>query len=130
MQVERDGNVAGEHFLVHGALVEVVLAAAAANGDAGDPDVDALPIEFHAGAAGGGEDAAPVGIGAGEGGFHQRRIRDGARDLLGGAIGWGAAHFDFDHALRAFAIFDDRKRERHADAFQRGAECSCSRRLR
>ena len=66
MQIEANGNVPGEHFLVNGALIEIVFAAAAANGDACDPDVGALPIEFDAGATGGSEDAAPVRVGAGE----------------------------------------------------------------
>ena len=85
-------------------------------------NIDALEIECDAGAAGGGEDAAPVGVGAGEGGLYERRIRDGARDLICGAIAWGAADFDFDHALRAFAVGDDREREGLADVFERGAE--------
>ena len=122
MQDRGDRHIPGEHFLMNGELVESVFAAAAANGDACDPDIDALTIEFHAGAARGGEDAAPVRIGSGEGGFHQRRIRNGPRELIGGAIGGGAAHFNFDHTLRAFAVFDDGERERHADALESRAE--------
>ena len=121
-QVDNDGDIFREHLFVRDALVERMFAAAAANGDSREPDVDALEIEIDAGAAGGGEDAAPVGVGAGEGGFYERGLRDGARDLVGGAVGRGAANFDFDDVLRAFAIFDDRERERLADVLERGGE--------
>ena len=80
MQVDEDRHVLRQHFLVNGALVERMLAATAADRNARDPNVHALGIEFHAGAAGGGEDAAPVRIGAGERRLHQRRIRNRARD--------------------------------------------------
>ena len=79
-------------------------------------------IEFHAGAAGGGENAAPVGIAAGESGLDQRRSGDGFRDSARGGFGFRAAHFDFDHALRAFAVGDDLQRERAADFFECGGE--------
>ena len=54
------------------ALVEGMFAAATADGDACEIDVHALEIEFHAGASGGGEDASPVRVGAGESGLYQR----------------------------------------------------------
>ena len=49
-----------------------MLTAAAADGYTRDPDVRALGIETYAGAASGGKNAAPVGIGSGEGGLHKR----------------------------------------------------------
>ena len=104
------------------AFVEGIFAAAAADFDSREGNIGALEIECHAGAAGGGEDAAPVGIGAGEGGFYERRIRNGERDLLCSAIGGRAANFDFDHVPGAFAIGDDLQGERLADELQRGAE--------
>ena len=129
MQRDDDGNVLREHFAVRGAFVEGIFAAAAADFYAGERNIRALEIEGDAGAAGGGEDAAPVGIGAGDGGFYQRRIRDGERDLLCGAIRGRAAHFDFDHVVGAFAIGDDLQGEGLADEFERGAEFLPSRHL-
>ena len=85
-QIDDDGDVLREHLVVRDAFVEGMFAAAAADAHSRERDICALEIEIDAGAPGGSQDAAPVGIGAGEGGFHQRRIRDGARDLFGGAI--------------------------------------------
>src|SRR4029077_21221727 len=84
VEVHDDGDKLGEHFFVCDTLVEGMLAAAAADGDAGEADVNTLEIEWDACAAGGGEDAAPIGVGAGERGFYQRRIRHGERELGGG----------------------------------------------
>ena len=107
---------------MRGALVEGIFAAAAADFDSRERDIGALEIECDAGASGGGEDAAPVGIGAGEGGFYQRRIRDGARDLLA-ARSVGAPRTSISITCCAPSPSSTIcKREGHADEFQRGAE--------
>ena len=121
-QIHTDRHVLREHLLVHIALVEGMFGSAPADSCASNGNIHAPGIEFHAGAAGGGEDASPVRVSTGEGCFHQRRIGDGFRDAAGVAFGSCAADFDFDGALRAFAILDDRERERFADAFERGRE--------
>ena len=56
------------------------------------------------GTTGRGENAAPVGIASGEGCFDERRGGDRFGDALGGGFGFCAADFDFDYALRAFAV--------------------------
>src|SRR5580658_9205434 len=105
MQDDRD--VFGEKAVAGGALVEIERLAFAQNGDAGHVDINARGIEGHSGAAGGGENAAPVGVAAGEGGLDERRGGDGFGDALGGGFGFRAADFDFDDTLRAFAVGDD-----------------------
>src|SRR5579859_7016473 len=67
MQVEVNWHVLRQHFPVNQAFVERVLAAMAADGYPRDPNVRAPGIERHAGASGGGEDTAPVGIRTSEG---------------------------------------------------------------
>ena len=58
-----------------------MFAAAPADENSRELDIHALEVEWYAGAPGGREDAAPVGIGAGQGRFYERRVRDRARDL-------------------------------------------------
>ncbi len=102
-----------------GALVEGEGAAAGVHLDTGEPDVGAIGVEADTAAAGGGEDASPVGVGASKSGLHQGRIGDGARDLHCRAVGGGAADFDLDHALRSFAIGHNLKRQLPADGLER-----------
>src|SRR5712664_3268677 len=80
VQVHNQRNVFGKKFVAGGALVEIERLAAPQDGDARHLDIHARRVEENAGAPGGGEDAAPVGVAAGEGGFHQRRSRNGFRD--------------------------------------------------
>src|SRR5207237_1302395 len=68
--------------------------AGAADGRALQVDIDLRGIERHAGVSGGGQDASPVGIGAGHGGFDKRRVGDRARDLGGRAVVGGAGNVD------------------------------------
>src|SRR5690242_13335005 len=111
-----------EEAAMGGALVKRMRATAAAHENSAHADFDAIRIETNAGTACGGEDAAPVGISAGQGGLHERRRGDGASDLTGGAICRRTADFDFNDALGAFAIGDDLQGERTAHGFERGEE--------
>src|SRR5580692_10330942 len=79
-----------------------------------------MRIELHSRSSRSREDAAPVGIAASESGFHERRSCDRLRDLTRRCFALRATYFDFDHALRAFAVGNDLQRERMADIF----ECS------
>jgi len=65
-----------------------------------------------------GKDAAPIGIGAGKGGFHKRRSGDGFRDFTSGGFCSCSANFDLDHALSALAVGYDLLRERATDFFE------------
>ena len=109
----------GEKPVRCGALIEIERLPFAKNFDSGHGDFDERRIEFHAGAARCGKDAAPIGIGAGKGGFHKRRSGDGFRDFARGGFCSCSANFDLDHALSAFAVGDDLLRERTADFFER-----------
>jgi|SRR5579859_7288341 len=122
VEMDDDGNVVGEKFVAGGAFVEFKRLAALEDFDAGHGDFDERGIEFDAGTAGGGEDAAPIGIAAGERGFDERRSGDGFGDFFRGGFGFGAADFDFDDALRAFAVGDDLLGERAANGFEGGGE--------
>src|SRR5579859_2513341 len=77
VKMKDDGDVVGEEFVAGGAFVEIEGLAAFENFDSGHGDFDERWIEFDAGAARGGEDAAPIGIAAGEGGFDERRSGNG-----------------------------------------------------
>src|SRR3984885_16132138 len=68
MQRDDDGDIFREHLAMCGAFVEGIFLAAAADFDSGGGNLGALEIEGDTGAAGGCEDPAPVGIGAGDGG--------------------------------------------------------------
>ena len=105
-----------------GALVEGNCAAVAAHQDSCHADFGAIGIEARSRAAGSRKDAAPVGVGAGEGCLHEWRSGDRPSNPSGGAIGRRAADVDFDDALRAFAIRDDLQSERSADGFKSGKE--------
>src|SRR5262249_1986995 len=107
VQVHHDRHVVGEQAVAGGALVEVERLSPAEHVNAGHEDVHLPGVEGNSGAAGGGEDATPVRVASGERGFYQRRSRDGLCDLAGAGFGSRAAHDDFDHALRAFAVGHD-----------------------
>src|SRR5580704_17666366 len=61
---DNDGHVLREHFSMRGAFVEGIFAALAEDFYACERNIRALEIEGDTGAAGGCQDAAPVGIGA------------------------------------------------------------------
>src|SRR5208283_2247105 len=96
--------------------------AAVADEDALHTNIGLGGIESHAGITGGGKDAAPVGVGAGYGGFDQRRICDGSGQARGGIIAGRASDFNGDEFLGAFAIARDSLRQvlAHGGDFQIG----------
>jgi len=59
---------------------------------------------------------SPVGVGAGDGGFDQRRIGDGAGQARGGIVTGRASDFNGDELLGAFAIARDGLRQVLEDA--------------
>src|SRR5256885_295655 len=124
--MDDDGDVVGEKFVAGGAFVEIEWLAAFEDFDTGHGDFDKGWIEFYAGTTCGGEDAAPVGIAAGESGFDEGRSGDGFGDFLRGGFGFCATNFDFDDALRAFAVGDDLLGEGAADFFEGGGELAVS----
>ncbi len=108
---------------VGGGLVEAGGAAAVtADGQAAEPDVDAVGVDLGAGVTDGGDETAPVGIGAGPGGFDERRMGDGFGDAK--SIGIRCRSFDvqFDDVSDAFAVGDDLSGERGADLGEGGGE--------
>ena len=52
------------------------------------------------------DDPSPIGILAGNCGFHQRRIGDRQRDTVRAAVALRAGHLDLDEFGRAFTIAD------------------------
>lgn len=97
-----------QHGFMNFILVEVLRGATvAAHRQMPDPDRCATGIDGRTRVAGGSEDSAPIGITAGERGFHQRGIRDTARDALGVFCRGCAFDRQFNHVASAFSIFDD-----------------------
>src|SRR5712672_2682577 len=107
VQVQDDRHVVGEEFVAGGAFVEIEGLAAAEYRDPGHGYIDARRIKAYPCATGGSEDASPVGISSGKSGFDQWRSGYRFRDAPGRCFSLCAAHFNFDYALRAFAIGDD-----------------------
>src|SRR6266446_4128200 len=130
VQIHYQRNVFGKKFVAGGAFVEIERLLAPQHRNARHFDVHQSGVKLYAGPPSGGKNAAPVRVAAREGGFHQRRSRDGFRDALRRGFRLGVAHFDFDDALRAFAVGHDLQRERAAYIFQRGSEGAMRRRAR
>src|SRR5882724_5015118 len=122
VQIHNQRNVFGEEFVARGAFIEIDRLAASQYRDAGHLDVHKGGVKLHSGAPGGGKNAAPVGVAACESGFDQRRSRNGFGNALRSGFGFRVADFDFDDALRAFAVGNNLKRERSANFFQSGGE--------
>src|SRR2546421_2048102 len=116
--MDDDGDVVGEEFVAGGAFVEIERLATLENLDTGHGDFDERWIELYAGTTCGGEDAAPIGIAAGESGFDEWRGGDGFGDFFCGGFGFCAANFDFDDALGGFAVRGDLLCEGAGDFFQ------------
>ena len=87
----------------------------AADGQDAEVDIDAIGIDLSAGVADGGDEASPVGIGAGPGGFDQRRVGDGLGDAERVGVGCRAFDVQFDNMGDALAVGDDLAREGGAD---------------
>ena len=77
-------------------------------------------IDGGAGVADGGHEASPVGIGAGPGGLHKRRVGDGFGDFEGVGVGGGPGDAELDDVGDALAIGNDLAGKRSADL----GECS------
>src|ERR1700733_3357484 len=81
-KIDVDGKFAVAEIFVRAVLVEV-WDTPAVNADLliAEPDGNPLRLDLRAGVAGGSHQPSPVRIGAGPGGFYQRRVRDGSGDL-------------------------------------------------
>ena len=107
-EVDGDGVFAGEHGGVGGGFVVGGGAdAVGEDGQAGDGDGDVRGVEGDAGVAGGGEQAAPVGIGGGPGGFAERGVWRWCGRWCGVGVGAGAGDVERDDVGDAFAVVDD-----------------------
>jgi len=120
VQIHNNRNVIGEQAVGSGALVERKRLPFAQDLDAGHGDFYQRGIEFDIGAASCGEDASPVGIATGESSLDERRCGDGFGNFAGGGFGAGAADFNFDDALGAFAVGDNLLGKTAADLFECG----------
>src|SRR5256885_16290493 len=103
--MDDDGDVVGEEFVAGGAFVEIERLATLENLDTGHGDFDERWIEFDAGTTCGGEDAAPIGIAAGESGFDEGRGGDGFGDFFCGGVWFFGADFGFGDAVGGFAVW-------------------------
>ena len=120
---QHDARVAvgGDRF-GDGVGVEVDGAAALVEQEAVEVERHFRGIEVDAGVAGGRDDAAPVGVGAGDGRFHERAVGDRLGDLAGVLLRPAAVDFDGDQVRRPFAVGRDRLGQVFADFDERGAE--------
>src|SRR5713226_5540692 len=122
MEIHYKRNVLRKKFVASSAFVEIERLAAAQYRNAGHLDVHKSGIKFYTRATRSGENAAPVRVAARESGFHQRRSCNGLCDALSRRFGLRAAYFNFDDALRAFAIGNNLQCERAANFLQRRSE--------
>src|SRR2546426_8187340 len=89
-KIDADGDArGGEQEAEVMAVLDAV--ATADDGDVTDRHRHAAGREGDAGGAGGGEDAAPVRVAAGEGGLDQGGVGDRAGDAVGGGAARGAS---------------------------------------
>jgi len=72
VQIHDNGNVLGEKAIRSGAFIERDRLAFAENSDSGHSDFDQRRIEFDPCTACRGENAAPIGVASGKGGFDER----------------------------------------------------------
>src|SRR5216683_2640160 len=119
VQVHNNVYMFFQQAIAGDAFVEIKRLAPAQDRDARHLYVHQVRIEFDAGAAGRGKDAAPVGIPAGKSGLDKGRSSNRLGNLPRGCFGLRAAHSDFDHPLRPFAIGHDLQRQRVANFLQR-----------
>src|SRR4030081_3568135 len=77
-----DGAVRRIEFALELLLGEIGRDAVLADQRVLEENVQFRGVERHSGVARGANDAAPIGVGTGDGGLDQRRIRDGAGDAL------------------------------------------------
>ena len=83
---------------------------------------DLRGVEADAGVTGGRDDAAPIGVGAGDRRLHQRAVGDRLGDLPGVVLRLAAVDFDGDQVRRPFAVGGNRLGQVFADFVERGAE--------
>ena len=87
-----------------------------------EPDRQPVAVGRLAGLADGHDDAAPIGVLAGDRRLDQRRIGDRQRDALGRARRLRAGDGDFDLLARALAVAHHLQRQRLQHLVQRAAE--------
>ena len=113
-------------FLMGAALVELAGHGAAADGLVADGHADLFRINSYATSSDSGEDAAPVGIGAGPCGFYQEGMCNGAGDLQGLVAVLRLLDLKTDDVLHALAVGHDLFRQRAADFEQGRFEILCA----
>ena len=117
LQVDAHADFGFVHHALRG-FFAVAFGAAAVFGNkhVAQPHFQFAVVEGHAGITGGGEQAAEIGVGGGEGGFHQRRAGNGVGNLLGFFAAFGVVHADGDEFARALAVADDGLRQFEGEA--------------
>src|SRR5690606_37962105 len=104
-EIHGDVDLLALHVLRHRRLVAARHhLAVLGHAHAADGDGKAVAVGALAGLAHRHDDAAPVGVLAGNGGLHQRRVGDGKPDAAGGVARGGAAHPDGDELAGALAV--------------------------
>ena len=105
-----------------GLVVGGIAQALMGDADVAEIDVELVALGLLAGLADRHHDAAPVGVLAGAGGLHQRRIGDRERDALGRLARGRAFDADLDEFARALAVADDLMREIEQQLVERALE--------
>ena len=93
----------------------------ALDGDAGAHGVDGVAARPRA-RADGGDDAPPVGVGAEDGGLHERRAGDGLGDVLRDGARGRPHHVHLDELARSLAVLGDGSGELDAEVDEGVAE--------
>src|ERR1700739_2610817 len=108
MEMNVDGKLGLLEVGVGGVFVVFKGAAAAtADGQLAEGDVDGFGVYCSAGVADGGNEAAPVGVAAGPCGLDERRMSDGFGDAECIGVRGGAVDAKFDNVRDAFAVGHD-----------------------
>ncbi len=101
-----------------GFLVVGIAHAVLRNLDAADADAQLVADGFFAGLADGHDNAAPIGVFTGNGGFHQWRIGNRHGYPVSRLVGLSACDGDFDKLLCALAIARNLLRQIKAQAIE------------
>ncbi len=102
-----DGEFAGSDGCADVFGVEGERFASIEEGDLIEDEGGAVRLDGDSRVSGGGYDSAPIGVAAGDGGFHEVAQGDRASDGIGIGVIVGPSDMDFDQVGRSFAIVGD-----------------------
>src|SRR5690348_4842776 len=122
MEIDIYVHLVAGHGALGGGLIVVGGDAVLHQGDTADADLQLVVVEVGAAGAEGGDDAAPVGVAAGDGALPDVGVGDGAGGTAGVGVSGGADHAHGHELLGALAVARHLAAQRTGDVAQGGLE--------